>query len=242
MLLGLSQAATAATQIIILASFFASHNPGESLFASPLPKTHLRQTPLHFGVYVTPEPEQNPIDPPERFIGYHAGVDFEIFDSELKEEVPVSAICTGEIIYSDYMSGYGGLIAQQCYVSDVPLLILYGHLSQKSLPRVGSNVLLGERIGTLAPAYSSDSGHTRKHLHLGIYGGWDLKVYGYVSERRQLVEYVDPLLLLPPMAEPIEFSKKFLELTIPLCISSFVEENSCNGKAFVGSGTFLTNP
>jgi len=79
---------------------------------NPLPNTENRATPLSFGMYVTPEPEKNPIDPPERFTGFHAALDFEVSEGELHGDVPVYAICAGTVLFSGFSEGYGGLIIQ----------------------------------------------------------------------------------------------------------------------------------
>ena len=86
MSIALSEAAQAVMSIILAASLFVSNSPGKSLLSFPLPKAHIRTTPLDFGLYVTPDPEQNPLKTPERFTGYHTGVDFEVFESEKEKE------------------------------------------------------------------------------------------------------------------------------------------------------------
>src|SRR3989344_4494577 len=81
--------------------------------AQPIDQALNRATPLSFGVHVTPDSEENPIKPPERFSGYHVGLDFEISTEELEKEVSVYAICTGTVAYSGFAEGYGGLLVQR---------------------------------------------------------------------------------------------------------------------------------
>lgn len=156
-----------------------------------------RPTPLSFGVYVTPDPEQNPIDPPERFTGYHVGLDYEVTEEELERDVPIYSICTGEIVSSSSAEGYGGLLVQRCRLGREDVTVLYGHLAREGLPDEGREVEAGEQIGILAPARSDDSGHNRKHLHLGIHRGEELDFRGYVQEEEEIQEFIDPKTVLP---------------------------------------------
>src|SRR6185436_20839762 len=74
----------------------------ESGFGQPLDNAASRETPLHFGLFVTPDPNHNPIHPPERFEGFHDALDFEIFPSEADKDVPVYAICDGNVLVSEF--------------------------------------------------------------------------------------------------------------------------------------------
>src|SRR3989338_5562242 len=80
--------------------------------SQPIHQALNRPTPLSFGMHVTPDPETNPIHPPERFSGYHVGVDYEIAEEELDKEIPIFAICSGTVAYSGFAEGYGGLLVQ----------------------------------------------------------------------------------------------------------------------------------
>ncbi len=168
----------------------------QSSFAWPLPGGAFRPTPLHFGLYVTPDPAHNPISPPERFIGYHVGTDFEIYPDEERVDVPVYAICSGEIVYSSFAEGYGGLIAEHCLLRDEKVTVLYGHLLLSSLPKVGDRVTQSQTIALLAPAHTHDSDGNRKHLHLGIHRGWDMTFLGYVQTEAELSQFIDPQTVL----------------------------------------------
>lgn len=163
----------------------------------PLEKMSSRQMPLHFGLYVTPDPAQNPIDPPERFTGFHTALDIEILPDEEAIEVPVYAICDGEVIYARWTEGYGGVLVQSCVIDDHEVTVLYGHLDTASLTHaVGDPAVRGDRIAVLAPAHSKDSDQTRKHLHLGIHKGPEIELMGYVDDESRLQEFIDPMMVL----------------------------------------------
>ncbi|MDO8649124.1 MAG: M23 family metallopeptidase [Candidatus Peregrinibacteria bacterium] len=168
-----------------------------STFGLPLPNARERLTPLAFGLYVTPDPAQNPINPPERFTGFHAGLDFEIRPGEADREVTVYAICDGAVAYSGSAEGYGGVIVQHCALQGEPVTVLYGHLSSDSRPEVGQVLTRGETIGTLAPGHSVASGFNRKHLHLGIHRGETVEFLGYVQSERELENFIDPAGVIP---------------------------------------------
>ena len=160
--------------------------------ALPLPDADDRPTPLHFGLYVTPDPDQNPIDPPERFTGYHAATDFEIEKGEEDEEIPVYAVCGGTIHYSGFAEGYGGLVTEYCDIAGQPVTVIYGHLAVDSLVDAGTKVETGQMLGVLGAARSTDTDGSRKHLHLGIVKGQGSEVRGYVQEPSELDLYLDP--------------------------------------------------
>lgn len=165
------------------------------ILLSPISQAGDRATPLSFGLYVTPE--DNPIDPPERFTGYHTALDFEITTDELEADVPVHAICNGEVIHSDRAEGYGGLLVQRCSLLGETITVLYGHLDPDSLPAEGTRLKAGQTIGQLAPANSYESGYTRKHLHLGISKGPEPDFRGYVQTEAELDNFIDPAEVLP---------------------------------------------
>lgn len=158
----------------------------------PLPGASVRATPLSFGMYVTPDPLQNPIDPPERFTGFHTAVDYEVSSGEVDGDVPVYALCSGRVVFSGYVEGYGGTVAHRCRLEDGDVTVLYGHLDLEGLPKQRSNLRGGDTIGLLAPPQSYASGYTRKHLHLSIHKGTDLVFAGYVEHEEDLERYIDP--------------------------------------------------
>ncbi len=164
----------------------------------PLDKTDQRQTLLKFGMYVTPDPSQNPISPPERFTGYHTGLDIEILPEEKDLPVLVKTICEGKILYTGIIEGYGGVIIQECLIDNQVVSVLYGHLNPTSFKvLVGNNSMSAQTtIAELGKDRSEETGNTRKHLHLGIHKGNHIEFLGYVNEPKDLEEFIDPLPLL----------------------------------------------
>lgn len=179
----------------------------ESVASFPLPRTNEREQLLTFGLYVTPDPAQNPIDPPERFTGYHTALDFEMLPGEEDVDVPVSAICSGDVLHSGYVNGYGGTLVQSCVLDDQNVTILYGHLRIDSLLPVGTPLIQGQQLGVLAQANGYDSGNTRKHLHLGIHKGPEIEFLGYAQNELQLADFIDPstVLMKPDQTGDIPF-------------------------------------
>lgn len=169
-------------------------------FSQPLEYATNRATPLGFGLHVSPDSPENPIDPPERFSGYHAAIDYEVTADELNAEVPVFAICSGDVIYSGFAEGYGGLVVQRCTLDGEPMTVLYGHVSREGLVPVGTPLSSGERMGVLAAARSVDTDGNRKHLHLGMHRGERLDVRGYVQNEDDLREYINPTTVLPQVS------------------------------------------
>lgn len=172
----------------------------------PLPETQRRATPLYFGLSVTPDPEKNPIDPPERFEGFHAGTDFEVSKDELSADVPVFAICEGEVLFSGTVEGYGGLLVENCMIKGEEVTVLYGHVDPTDLPKTGAKLSKGESFAILGENRSSETDGNRKHLHLGIHRGHELDILGYVQKEEDLATYMDaeevlPLLGVSPLTE-----------------------------------------
>ncbi len=163
----------------------------------PLPRGEEREKKLTFGLFVTPDPAMNPIDPPERFTGYHTALDLEIFPEEEATDVPVIAACDGRILQTEPISGYGGVIIQSCQLGEEAVTVLYGHLDYERFQKsVGEEVKAGEEIGFLGEEKTPETGNTRKHLHFGIHRGSEIEVRGYVSNEEMLKEFIDPLPLL----------------------------------------------
>src|SRR3989344_1226992 len=183
---------------IILAIFlgslgFMGNNASEENIAYPLDQFNIRSKLLTFCLYVTPS--QNPIDPPERFIGYHAALDIEMLEDEKDKEVMVFAICSGQVIFSNTAEGYGGLLVQKCNINNQNVTVIYGHLDPESLVPDKQNIRKGDVIGVLAQTNTPESGLTRKHLHLGIHKGDKVQILGYVQREEDLEEYIDPMLI-----------------------------------------------
>ncbi len=164
----------------------------------PLNDPEKRQVLLKYGMYVTPDPNQNPISPPERFTGYHTGLDIEILPEEKDLSVLVKTICEGKLLYAGVIEGYGGVVIQECMVDNQPSSVLYGHLDPNSFKASVNeeSVTSGTTVAELGDAYTEETGNTRKHLHLGIHKGNHIEFLGYIKDLKDLEEFVDPLPLL----------------------------------------------
>lgn len=176
----------------------------------PLVRAGDRPTALRFGMHVTPDPEQNPIDPPERFAGFHAALDYETFDGEADSDVVVYAICSGEVLFSGFAEGYGGLITQRCTFSGESVTVLYGHLDGDRLAEKESILSAGDSLGFLAAAHSHWSDGNRKHLHLGIHRGEVADVRGYVQTEEELADFIDPRQVLGTWAAGLPVDKFYV--------------------------------
>jgi len=166
--------------------------------ADPRPKTTLglplsdalkRVTKKPFGLKVSPS--HSPVSP-ERFSGYHTGVDFEILAGEENSDVPVSAVCDGSVQVARRVSGYGGVLIQSCVINKQPVTVLYGHLKSSSIKlKAGDTLKTGEQIGILGQAYSYDTDGERKHLHLAIHKGDKIVYLGYAQKESDLSAWLD---------------------------------------------------
>lgn len=149
-----------------------------------------RVTKKKFGAYITPQ--NSPVQP-EKFSGFHTGVDFETFPDEQNTAVPIKAVCTGQLKLKNYTSGYGGVVVQDCLLDNQPVTVLYGHLQLSSIShKVGDSVKIGETIGVLGQGYSSETDGERKHLHLGFHKGTEINLRGYVNSETELSSWLDP--------------------------------------------------
>jgi len=150
----------------------------------PISDAKSRVTKKPFGIYVTPQ--SSPVKP-EKFTGYHTGTDFETTSEEKNQAISVYALCTGKTRVKQIVSGYGGVIVQDCALDRQSVTVLYGHIDiRQSKAQVGQQIRSGEKISVLASAYSQYSGGERKHLHLGIYKGNDIDYRGYVQNKSEL--------------------------------------------------------
>ncbi len=192
--------AVVASAAVVLGSIgvYAFANRPAPQFPWPLPHGDNRPMLLNYGMYVTPDPDQNPIDPPERFIGYHTGQDFEIRKGEENEDVPVSAICNGKILIKQaYTQGYGGLVTQHCDIHGEPAVVVYGHLDLSGMTKiVGDTLAAGEPFAKLGAAKSKETDDNRKHLHLTIHKGERSVILGYVQTPEELDAFIDPITIL----------------------------------------------
>lgn len=157
---------------------------------APLDRAAERVTKKPFGIHVTPQ--DSPVQP-ERFTGYHTGMDLELLPGETPHDVTVHAACTGEVVAAQRVSGYGGVVVQRCTWNGEPVTALYGHLA---LDRVtvspGQTLQSGDAIGVLGTAYSTETDGERAHLHFAIHHGAAVEYKGYVSTQSTLGAWVDP--------------------------------------------------
>lgn len=164
--------------------------PVSGKFQPPLDRAKERVTKKPFGIFITKT--TSPVQP-ERFSGFHAGTDFEIFPEEAQAEVVVKAICDGKLLLKKTASGYGGVAVQECELDSHPVTVVYGHLKLASLTQeVGSDLKTGEALGQLGAAFSVETDGERKHLHLGIHKGVGINLLGYVQAKNELIDWVDP--------------------------------------------------
>ncbi len=141
-------------------------------------------------------PQQSPVNP-ERFTGFHTGVDFEAFPEERKTDVSVSAICAGRVRVARFVSGYGGVAIQECRINDEPVTVLYGHLRLASIKvKADDTLAAGDVIGVLGEGYGPETDGERMHLHLGIHRGTAIELRGYVGAEAELRDWMDPMAVL----------------------------------------------
>ena len=113
----------------------------ESKVAEPIAQFRQRITKKFFGTYVMPA--NSPITP-ERFKGYHTGIDVEY--TEVVDEVVVKTIADGIVVRSGYASGYGGVMVIRHEIKGETWYAVYGHLRPSSLLKTGTPVNRGEQI------------------------------------------------------------------------------------------------
>jgi len=174
----------------------AVSTPGLSsqVLAEPVSSALSRITKKPFGIYVTPK--NSPVQP-ERFTGYHTGVDFETTPEEQKSDVSVSAVCDGKLLLKKWASGYGGVAVQACVINNQDVTIVYGHVRLSSISvSVGDTLSKGKVFATLGTGYSTETDGERKHLHLAIHKGTSIVLLGYVQKESDLSVFLDaePLL------------------------------------------------
>lgn len=149
-----------------------------------------RITKKSFGTKVSPG--NSPVSP-ERFSGYHTGVDAEFADTD--EPTTVRAILDGEVVVSRTADGYGGVTIVRHQLNEKAVYVVYGHLKPSSMLAVGTTVGRGNELGVLGAHESTETDGERKHLHFGIYTGSQPNLAGYVSSQEQLSDWIDPISL-----------------------------------------------
>ena len=159
------------------------------LLIAPISSALERVTKKPFGIKISPN--NSPVSP-ERFTGYHTGVDFEILSGEENIDVPISAICTGPLLIKRWANGYGGMVVQKCQLEGQDITVVYGHLKITSvIIKINDIITAGEQIGILGKGYSTETDGERKHLHLGIHKGAIPNTSGYISDPANLVNWID---------------------------------------------------
>lgn len=161
----------------------------------PIDQAGERVTKKPFGIYITPQ--NSPVQP-ERFQGFHTGTDFETFPDEQNLDIPIYAITPGKIILEKWASGYGGVLVESGEINNSPATIIYGHLNQGSInKKTGDSLNSGEQIGILGKGFSQQTDGERKHLHLGIHKGNAVSILGYVQNKNDLNQWIDPMAIIP---------------------------------------------
>jgi len=145
-----------------------------------------RITKKKFGDYV--DKDSSPIQP-EKFEGFHTGVDYEFDDIDV--DVPVYAVSDGVVVFKKWVSGYGGTVVVESLIDNRKVYLLYGHLLLESITN-NEVVLKGDRLGILGHGYSYETDNARKHLHLAI-SKEKLDLRGYVIDKEELTDWIDPL-------------------------------------------------
>lgn len=162
---------------------------GDEIIA-PIDEAKNRVTKKPFGIYITRE--NSPVKP-ERFSGYHAGADFEIFPKELNIDVSIKSICKGKLLKKESTDGYGGIVVVSCVFDNQDVTVVYGHLNLNSVKKnIGDEYLAGEAIGILGKDKSNETDGERKHLHLAIHKGSNINYAGYVFSKENLDSWIDP--------------------------------------------------
>jgi murein DD-endopeptidase MepM/ murein hydrolase activator NlpD len=155
----------------------------------PINRPLERVTKKPFGQKVSPS--NSPVQP-ERFSGYHTGVDFEAFSDEKTTDVLISALCDGRILAKRIATGYGGVLIQACVLDGEPVTLVYGHLRLSSISvQAGDWLKAGQIFAVLGTGGSAETSGERKHLHLGIHRGSSQNILGYVARESELKNWLD---------------------------------------------------
>lgn len=158
-------------------------------FFDPLKNAKERITKKPFGIFVTPK--TSPVQP-ERFSGYHTGIDLETTPQEANIAIDVHAFCAGKVIYKNWVNGYGGVLIQKCEIQNQDVTVLYGHLNLASVvSSIGDQLVANDFIGDLGKEYSQQTDGERKHLHFAIHKGGKIVFLGYVQNKNDLDAWID---------------------------------------------------
>ncbi|HTP57129.1 MAG TPA: M23 family metallopeptidase [Candidatus Paceibacterota bacterium] len=185
------------TIVLVVASIFllwrvigVHQTAGVAAGDIPLTNAKTRVTKKTFGLYVTPT--DSPVSP-EKFTGYHTGLDFETTPAEADVAVTVRALCDGTLLLKKWATGYGGVAVQSCMLDGQAVTVIYGHLNIDSVTMdIGAALHRGDAIAVLGKGYSTETDGERKHLHLGIHKGTTVNILGYVQKKSDLAAWLDP--------------------------------------------------
>lgn len=171
---------------------------GNNNLTTPLDKFEERIWINGFGT----QPSEAKIDPQysdlicpkgKLYPGYHTGVDAEVDKAETNLPVPIRSITDGIVLQAGFVNGYGGLIVIEHTINGATYTAYYGHVDQSTFKvQANSTVKNGQIIANLAPSCTNGNGNTRKHLHFGVHKGKEIVVAGYVSNKSQLGNWIDP--------------------------------------------------
>lgn len=157
---------------------------------SPIDRVLQRLSKKPFGLKVSPG--HSPVSP-ERFSGFHTGADFETFPEEQDRDVPIFAVCDGQLLLKKSASGYGGGAMQSCHINSQDVTVIYGHLRLSSIAaQAGQEIGTGQQLAVLGQGASLETDGERKHLHLGIHKGTNIDLRGYVQKQSELDGWIDP--------------------------------------------------
>lgn len=122
----------------------------------------------------------------DRFTGYHVAIDL-----EAPADMPVYAIEEGEVTYSGWVSGYGGVMVVKTIMSGRTRSYIYGHLDPSSMRAVGEMVEEGEQLGVLGEKGEETDGE-REHLHFAMYEGGEVRLNGYEASSSSVNDWLNP--------------------------------------------------
>jgi hypothetical protein len=156
----------------------------------PLPDALARITKKPFGILI--DRKTSPVQP-ERFSGYHTGVDLETTPDEQNIDVAVETLCDGKLLTARSASGYGGVAVQSCVLDGKAVTVVYGHINIASVEaKVGDKLKAGDFLANLGKGFSRETDGERKHLHLAIHLGDGVNILGYVQSKKELSAWLDP--------------------------------------------------
>lgn len=164
------------------------------VWVEPIDRIDERISKKKFGQYV--DPQNSPVQP-EKFRGFHTGVDLEVFPDEIMMPVTVKAVCSGRILVKEKVTGYGGVVVTSCRENNELVTVLYGHLKLDSINfKEWDQVTAGQEIGQLGAEFSDDTDGERKHLHLSVHRGEEINYLGYVQDEGELSAWIDPVIII----------------------------------------------